>query len=161
MRVTSGALPNALPAGAERLPAAAGFARFPILPKPSQIFPILSRGKQVFALRCYIVCCCTPHTRAVRLMAAFVRSIGKVWEELGVFGCIAANWCDSVRVTSRALPGVLPAETERLPAAAGFARFPILPKPSQIFPILSRGKQVFALRCYIVCRCTPHTRAIV
>ena len=40
----SGALPSALPTGAERLPAAAGFARFPILPKPSQIFPILSRG---------------------------------------------------------------------------------------------------------------------
>ncbi len=40
----SGALPSALSAGAERLPAAAGFARFPILPKPSQTFPILSRG---------------------------------------------------------------------------------------------------------------------
>ena len=52
-------------------------------------------------------CRCTPHTpgfvtlrrgkRAIRLMAAFVGSIGKVWEVLGVFGCSAANWCDSVR----------------------------------------------------------------
>ena len=27
----------------------------------------------------------------------FLGSIGKVWEILGVFGCIAANYCDSVR----------------------------------------------------------------
>ncbi|MBR7145942.1 MAG: hypothetical protein IKD10_13520, partial [Lentisphaeria bacterium] len=33
--------------------------------------------------------------------------------------------------------------------------------PSQIFPILSRGKQVFAIQRYIVCRCTPHTPGFV
>ena len=64
--VSSGALPSVQLAGAERLPAAAGFARFPSLPKPSQIFPILSRGtsgfvalrrdKQAFALQQYIAC---------------------------------------------------------------------------------------------------------
>ena len=43
---------------------------------------------------------------------------------MGEYESIAADCCDSVRVTSGALPGVLLAETERLPAVAGFARFP-------------------------------------
>ncbi len=115
---------------------------------------------------------------------------GKVWEGLGRFGsfwvhcrplqryCVwrlsdrsdgsdkSDGYCSQavaiVCVVGRTLPGVSLAGAERLPAAAGFARFSILLKPSQIFPILSRGtsgfvalrrdKQVFALRRYSVCR---------
>ncbi len=40
-------------------------------------------------------CRLLPHTRAVRLMAAFVGSIGKVWEVLGDFGSIAAH-CSNI-----------------------------------------------------------------
>ena len=72
----------------------------------------------------------------------------RVWEFLRALPPITATLCVAAKrrktaaalcVCGRALPGVSLAGAERLPAAAGFARFPSLPKPSQIFPILSRG----------------------
>ena len=94
----------------------------------------------------------------------FLRGLGRFWEGLRVFESIAAHYSNIVRggktpqnrsgiVRGRlALPGGSLAGAERQPAAAGFARFPILPKPSQIFPILSRGTQAFALQQHIACR---------
>ena len=100
-------------------------------------------------------------TNSWRPLWEVLGGFGKVWEFLGALPPITATLCVAAKrrktaaalcVCGRALPGVSLAGAERQPAAAGFARFPILPKPSQIFPILSRGTQAFALQRHIVCR---------
>ena len=165
----SEALPSALPAGAERLPAAAGSARFPIPPKPSQIFPILSRGKQVCALRRYIVSRnknqppfqgFKPHTRAAVCVAAvglvgLVGLVGQVGRALPPTVTIVCVW-QAEHYPACSLRGWRVYRLQRaLPASH------TLPYTLILSHILSRGKQVCALRRHTVCRNTPHTRAIV
>ena len=69
---------------------------FPPPPSTSQYFSITSHRKQVLALRQYSVCRFFTALAGIRIDGGFLGNFGRVWEGLGEFGCIAANWSNSM-----------------------------------------------------------------